>query len=42
MNWQYQMDIPVGDKKYKINFDDWMYLMNDGVLINKTHLRSLV
>ena len=34
MNWQYQMNVPVGDKKYKITFDDWMYLMDDGVLIN--------
>ncbi|WP_035721210.1 DUF3833 domain-containing protein [Francisella sp. W12-1067] len=40
MNWQYQMRIPVGDKKYTINFDDWMYLMNDDVLINKNSFKK--
>ncbi|MDE5002927.1 DUF3833 family protein, partial [Francisella tularensis] len=40
MNWQYQMDIPVGYNKYKINFDYWMYLMNDSVLINKNSFKK--
>jgi hypothetical protein len=40
MNWQYQMNVPVGDKKYKISFDDWMYLMDDGSLINKNTFKK--
>jgi hypothetical protein len=40
MNWKYQMNIPVGDKKYKITFDDWMYLMDDGSLINKNTFKK--
>ncbi|MCF6764227.1 DUF3833 domain-containing protein [Thiotrichales bacterium 19S3-7] len=35
MNWQYQMNITVDQATYKITFDDWMFLMHDGVLINK-------
>ena len=34
------MNIPVGDTKYKITFDDWMYLMNDGLLINKNTFKK--
>lgn len=40
MRWAYQMDLPVGDKTYRITFDDWMFLMNDGVLINRSYLKK--
>jgi len=40
MRWAYQMDLDVGDKTYRITFDDWMYLMNDGVLINRSYLKK--
>lgn len=40
MRWAYQMDLPVGDKTYKITFDDWMFLMNDGTLINRSYLKK--
>jgi hypothetical protein len=40
MQWVYQMDLPVGDETYKITFDDWMFLMNDGVLINRSYLKK--
>ncbi|MFC4891725.1 DUF3833 domain-containing protein [Pseudofrancisella aestuarii] len=40
MNWQYQMKVPVNGKEITINFDDWMYLMNNGVLINKNTFRK--
>jgi hypothetical protein len=40
MRWIYQMDLPVGDKTYKITFDDWMFLMNDGILINRSYLKK--
>ena len=40
MRWAYKMDLPVGDKTYKITFDDWMFLMNDGVLINRSYLKK--
>lgn len=40
MRWAYQMDLPVGDKTYKITFDDWMFHMNDGILINRSYLKK--
>jgi hypothetical protein len=40
VRWAYVMDLPVGDKTYKITFDDWMFLMKDGVLINRSYLKK--
>ena len=40
MRWAYRMDLDVGDKTYRITFDDWMFLMNDGVLINRSYLKK--
>ena len=38
--WKYVMDLPVGDKTYRITFDDWMYQMNDDVLVNRSYLKK--
>lgn len=38
--WNYSMDILVGEKTYRIHFDDWMWQMNDGVLINRSYLKK--
>lgn len=38
--WNYVMDLPVGDTTYRIRFDDWMWAMNDGVLINRSYLKK--
>ena len=40
--WTYKMDLSVGDNTYRITFDDWMFLMNDGILINRSYLKKLV
>lgn len=40
MNWRYTMNIKVDDSIYKINFDDWMYLMPDGQLINRNYFKK--
>jgi hypothetical protein len=40
MRWAYVMDLKVGDNKYHITFDDWMFLMNDGVLVNRSYLKK--
>ncbi len=40
VQWAYQMNIDVGDNTYKITFDDWMFLMKDGVLINRSYLKK--
>ena len=34
-HWQYVLDLPVDDKTYQVNFDDWMYLISDDVMLNR-------
>ena len=34
-HWTYTMRLPVDDKVYDVQFDDWMYLMTDKVMLNK-------
>ncbi len=33
--WRYTMALPVDGKVYEVQFDDWMYLMTDKVMLNK-------
>lgn len=40
MRWKYKMDLPVGDTTYRLTFDDWLYQMNDGVLMNRSYLKK--
>ena len=35
LNWRYTLKLPVDDKVYEVQFDDWMYLMDDKVMLNK-------
>jgi hypothetical protein len=39
-HWNYTLNLPVGDKVYEMQFDDWMYLMNDRVMLNKASMRK--
>jgi hypothetical protein len=38
--WAYTMDLPVDDTTYRVKFDDWMWQMNDGVLINRSYIKK--
>ena len=38
--WSYIMNLPVNNTTYRIRFDDWMWVMNDGVLINRSYLKK--
>ncbi len=40
MRWAYEMDLEVKGTTYRIVFDDWMFNMNDGVLINRSYLKK--
>lgn len=40
VRWKYQMNLKVDNTTYLITFDDWMFLMNDGVLINRSYLKK--
>lgn len=35
-HWKYVLDLPVDGKNYQVSFDDWMYLMNDKVMLNRS------
>lgn len=37
-HWKYTLDLPVGKTTYHVQFDDWMYLMNDEVMLNKSKM----
>ena len=34
-HWAYTLRLPVDGKVYDVQFDDWMYLMTDKVMLNK-------
>lgn len=34
-NWRYVLALEVGERTWHVNFDDWMYLLEDDVLINR-------
>jgi hypothetical protein len=35
LRWSYVLALPVGDKVYNVSFDDWMFLMDDRVMLNR-------
>jgi hypothetical protein len=37
-NWSYSVDLPVGEDTWRVHFDDWLYLMGDGILINRARV----
>jgi hypothetical protein len=36
--WKYTLDLPVDGKNYHVQFDDWMYLMDDNIMLNKSKM----
>jgi hypothetical protein len=38
LNWRYTLKLPVDDKVYEVQFDDWMYLVDDSVMLNKAQM----
>ena len=34
-NWKYTLALPVDGKVWDVQFDDWMYLMDDKIMLNK-------
>lgn len=35
LQWRYDMDLKVGDRTWRVGFNDWMFLQPGGVLINR-------
>lgn len=38
LRWKYVMALEVDGSTYNVNFDDWMYLMDEKVMINKSKM----
>jgi hypothetical protein len=39
-HWTYTLNLPVEQRVFEVQFDDWMYLMNEKVMINKAEMRK--
>jgi hypothetical protein len=35
LQWRYTLRLPVGGKTYEVQFDDWMYLVDERVMLNR-------
>jgi hypothetical protein len=35
LQWRYTLRLPVGGKTYDVQFDDWMYLVDERVMLNR-------
>jgi hypothetical protein len=38
LRWSYTLRLPVDNTTYDVQFDDWMYLMDDRVMLNKARM----
>ncbi len=38
LNWRYVLDLKVDGKSIHVDFDDWMYLMDDDVMLNRARM----
>lgn len=38
LNWKYTLSLPVDGKVYQVQFDDWMFLMDDRVMLNRAQM----
>ena len=36
LRWRYVLALPVDDKVYNVDFDDWMFLMDERVMLNRS------
>ena len=38
LRWRYTLALPVDGKVYNVQFDDWMYLIDDKVMLNRSFM----
>lgn len=38
LHWQYTLALPVGESIYQVQLDDWMYLIDERVMINRASM----
>jgi hypothetical protein len=40
LQWNYTLSLPVDGKIYHVEFDDWMYLMEEEILLNRSAMKK--
>ena len=40
LNWKYKLDLKVKDTTIKVDFDDWMFLQEKGILMNRAEVKK--
>ncbi len=40
LHWTYTLRLPIDDDVYDVQFDDWMYLQEDGVMLNRSVMKK--
>ena len=40
LRWRYVLALPVDGKVYNVDFDDWMFLIDDQVMLNRSEMRK--
>lgn len=40
LRWNYEMDLPVSGSTYRVRFDDWMWQLDDRVVVNRSYIRK--
>jgi len=40
LRWHYTLELPVDDQIYHIGFDDWMFRINDEIVINRSVMKK--
>lgn len=39
-HWRYTLRLPVGERTYDMHMDDWMWLIDEDTLVNRTSMRK--
>ena len=40
LNWQYEMNLNISGRDWKVKFDDWLFLQENGVLLNRASIKK--
>jgi hypothetical protein len=40
LRWRYVLALPVDGKVWHVDFDDWMYLIDDKIMMNRSYMRK--
>ena len=38
--WGYQMELPVNNSSYKVNFQDWMWAFDSNTIVNRSYIKK--